>query len=86
MAELTWSQLKVFKSNAVSKDARATDIEIDPQNPNILYASYLGDAIYKSTDGGNKWSPIMNFGFPSPDFTAGPDPLLDRSLASVSRR
>ena len=69
---VTWSQLKVFKSNAVSKDARATDIEIDPQNPNILYASYLGDAIYKSTDGGNKWSPIMNFGFPSPDFNAGP--------------
>ena len=30
----------------------ATDIEIDPQNPNILYASFWGDAIYKSTDGG----------------------------------
>jgi uncharacterized repeat protein (TIGR01451 family) len=69
---VTWTRLKVFKSNAVSKDARATDLEMDPQNPNILYASYLGDAIYKSTDGGNKWSPIMNFGFSSPDFNAGP--------------
>ncbi len=38
----------------------ATDLEMDPQNPKILYSSFWGDAIYKSTDGGKKWKPIMN--------------------------
>ncbi len=49
----------------------ATDVAIDPQNPNILYASFWGDAIYKSTNAGKTWSPIMNFvDLPSPDFAA----------------
>jgi photosystem II stability/assembly factor-like uncharacterized protein len=38
----------------------ATDLELDPQNPNILYASFWGDAIYKSTNAGATWTPIMN--------------------------
>ncbi len=42
----------------------ATDIEIDPLNPSILYASFWGDAIYKSTDAGKTWAKIMN-GFPA---------------------
>jgi uncharacterized repeat protein (TIGR01451 family) len=49
----------------------ATDLEIDPQNAQILYSSFWGDAIYKSTNGGASWSPIMNFGFSSPDFAGG---------------
>jgi uncharacterized repeat protein (TIGR01451 family) len=42
----------------------ATDLEMDPQNPNVLYASFWGDAIYKSTDAGHTWTPFMN-GFPA---------------------
>jgi uncharacterized repeat protein (TIGR01451 family) len=38
----------------------ATDIEMDPQNPSILYASFWSDAIYKSTNGGATWTKIMN--------------------------
>ena len=38
----------------------ATDLEMDPLNPNILYASFWGDAIYKSTDAGHTWAKIMN--------------------------
>ncbi len=48
----------------------ATDLEMDPQNPQILYASFWGDAIYKSTNGGATWSPIMN-GLPAADYGAG---------------
>ena len=62
----------------------ATDLEIDPQNPKILYSSFWGDAIYKSTDGGKKWKPIMN-GLPAADYAGGADALLDRDLASDRR-
>ncbi len=47
----------------------ATDLEMDPQNPQILYASFWADAIYKSTNGGRTWSPIMN-GLPAGNFAA----------------
>jgi photosystem II stability/assembly factor-like uncharacterized protein len=47
----------------------ATDVEIDPQNPNVLYSSFWGDAIYKSADAGAHWSPIMT-GLPVADFAA----------------
>ena len=45
----------------------ATDLEMDPLNPHILYASFWGDAIYKSTDAGHTWAKIMN-GLPAGDF------------------
>ena len=38
----------------------ATDFEIDPQNVQIMYASFWGDNIYKSTDGGATWRTVMN--------------------------
>ncbi|MEP6469343.1 MAG: hypothetical protein ABJC24_06185 [Chloroflexota bacterium] len=38
----------------------ATDLEMDPQNPDVMYTSYWGDRVYKSTNGGHNWSPIMN--------------------------
>jgi uncharacterized repeat protein (TIGR01451 family) len=38
----------------------ATDLEMDPQNTSILYASFWADAIYKSTNGGATWTRIMN--------------------------
>ncbi|MEO6714945.1 MAG: hypothetical protein ABIM89_16175 [Mycobacteriales bacterium] len=45
----------------------ATDLDMDPQNPSILYASFWGDAIYKSTNAGATWAPAMT-GLPAGDF------------------
>ncbi len=53
---VNWKLLKEAKSESNG----ATDVELDPQNTRILYASFWGDAMYKSTDGGRHWSPIMN--------------------------
>ena len=38
----------------------ATDLEVDPQDTQVMYASFWGDSIYKSTNGGATWAPIMN--------------------------
>ena len=38
----------------------ATDLEMDPQNPQNLYSSFWGDNVYKSTDGGAHWAAAMN--------------------------
>src|SRR5712691_5952164 len=63
----TWTLL--MAAPAVSLGA--TDIRLDPQNPKNLYASFWSDKIYKSTDGGATWNPIMN-GLPTDaKFAAG---------------
>jgi photosystem II stability/assembly factor-like uncharacterized protein len=69
----TWKQ-----TLSVSDKAGAADLMIDPTNPNVLYASMwhrersawnfveagAASGIYKSTDGGVKWSKVSNAGFP----------------------
>ena len=45
------------------------DLEIDPQNPKILYASFWSDKIYRSTNGGLTWTPFMT-GLPDADYAA----------------
>lgn len=52
----SWKLVK----KAPTDNLGATDLEMDPQNPNILYASFWGDNIYKSTDGGKHWATAMN--------------------------
>jgi photosystem II stability/assembly factor-like uncharacterized protein len=64
----------------VSDDVGAVDLEMDPTNPRILYASFWrvrrtpfslesggeGSGLYKSTDGGETWDLLSdNEGFPS---------------------
>ena len=58
---------------------------MDPQNPNILYASFWGDDIYKSTDGGKHWATAMN-GLPTLLQRRQPDPLVDRASRTRSAR
>jgi uncharacterized repeat protein (TIGR01451 family) len=60
---VSWTLLKEAKSEFDG----ATDLEIDPLNPQTLYSSFWGDAIYKSTNGGATWSTAMN-GLPVADY------------------
>jgi uncharacterized repeat protein (TIGR01451 family) len=63
----TWTLLMAAPGASLG----ATDIRLDPQTPTTLYASFWGDKIYKSTDGGATWNPIMN-GLPTDaNFAAG---------------
>ncbi len=41
--------------------ARIVSLAIHPVNPSTIYAGTLGDAVYRSVDGGNRWS-IINAG------------------------
>ena len=39
------------------------DIAIDPYNPeNIFAGSYLGDGLFRTTDGGSSWRPVETGG------------------------
>lgn len=50
----TWTRSPLFASGQTS--AGATDLVIDPQSPNVLYASsYQRDQIARSVDGGTNW-------------------------------
>src|SRR5581483_1753885 len=64
----TWTLVK----GTTDEFAGATDLKMDPQNPNILYASFWGKGIFKSTDGGHSWNAIMN-GLPT-DAIYGAEP------------
>ncbi|WP_207893808.1 WD40/YVTN/BNR-like repeat-containing protein [Tenacibaculum sp. M341] len=71
----TWNKILY-----VDQKTGASDLIMDPQNPNILYASMwefrrtgwgfnsggAGSALYKSTDAGKTWNKIHN-GFPKGD-------------------
>jgi uncharacterized repeat protein (TIGR01451 family) len=37
----------------------ATDLQMDPTNPRVLFASFWGDGIYRSTDGGATWASAL---------------------------
>ncbi len=43
----------------------ASDLEVDPRSPNVVYAAFWGYGVFKSTDGGANWSQLVN-GLPSP--------------------
>src|SRR5207249_1864687 len=63
----TWTLLKAAPAGSLG----ATDLRLDPQSPTKLYASFWSDKIYKSTDAGATWTPIMN-GLPTDaNFAAG---------------
>ena len=40
---------------------RTRSLLIDPRNPKIMYAASIGGGVWKSTDGGEHWSPISDF-------------------------
>lgn len=37
----------------------ATDLVMDPRNPRVLFASFWGDGIYRSTNGGATWTSAL---------------------------
>ena len=67
------------KSLYLSPSSGASDIAMDPQNPNVVYAGMWhfrrvpwtftsggpDDGLYKSTDGGRKWKRLTGNGLPS---------------------
>ena len=51
----TWKNLK----KVTDQFHGATDLVQDPGSPNVLYATFWGDGIYRSTDYGKKWKKFM---------------------------
>ena len=73
---VSWTLLK-----EATEATGATDLEMDPQNTSTLYASFWGDAIYKSTNGGATWAPDHERHPGLAGAARGePDAVLDRDL------
>jgi photosystem II stability/assembly factor-like uncharacterized protein len=51
---VTWTKLAVEGAGS----ARPTDLEMDPDDAQVLYAGFLGVGAFKSTDGGDSWCPL----------------------------
>lgn len=52
----------VYQTPNMSPSAgRASAIVIDPSNPKTLYAGYAIGGVWKTTDGGVTWKPLMDF-------------------------
>jgi len=47
-------------TNVLDLGSPATDLEMDPQNPQVLFAGVRDQGIYRSLDGGVSWQPIHN--------------------------
>jgi len=85
----TWKNVK-----HIDADTGFNDVQIDPVNPKIVYASSYqrrrtwwgvngggpGSGVWKSTDGGENWTKLAGGGFPAP-----PDGILGRIGLSIYR-
>ncbi len=58
---VSWSKLTVDGAN----DAKPTDLEMHPGDPNILFAGFLERGVFRSADKGDTWCPL-NAGIPQP--------------------
>ncbi|HKR59801.1 MAG TPA: hypothetical protein VJS64_08690, partial [Pyrinomonadaceae bacterium] len=68
-----WNKLTIPGTDGI----RPTDLEMDPTNPQILYAGFFGKGLFKSLDGGAKWCPLNpGFALPAgcPTVTGLPNP------------
>ncbi|MGC8653662.1 MAG: VPS10 domain-containing protein [Candidatus Kryptoniota bacterium] len=43
-----------------SSSGRVSSVSVDPLNPNIVYAAAAGGGLWKTTDGGNTWTPLTD--------------------------
>jgi hypothetical protein len=57
----SWNRLTITGADGF----KPTDLEMDPTNPQILYAGFMGKGIFKTTNGGTSWCPL-NPGIPLP--------------------
>lgn len=63
----TWALLK----GTTDPSHGATDLEVDPSDPTVLYASFWGDGIYTTNNSSQtQWHQIMN-GLPNGQYAAG---------------
>lgn len=61
----------------------ATDLDMDPQNPAILYATFLNTGIFRSGDSGQTWTKIMN-GLPADMNLSTSNSLFTRFAFTIS--
>jgi uncharacterized repeat protein (TIGR01451 family) len=60
---------KLLKGTKVASHG-ATDLEVDPNQAGVLYATFWGDGVYKSNPGGNAWTKVMT-GLPDALYAEG---------------
>ena len=62
----------------------ATDLELDPTQPGVLYATFWGDGLYRSNGGGNNWTRVMK-GLPDADYAGGATRIAITTVKSGAR-
>lgn len=68
---INWTLVYTASTNPLAL-AGITDLAMDPQNSQIIYAANLGVGIVKTVNGGATWTPVMN-GLPAnADYTIAP--------------
>jgi uncharacterized protein (TIGR03437 family) len=79
----TWAQLTVEVNNpfAPSGPPHVNGIAVDPTNPSTVY--FVGEAFYKSTDGGQTWSAVVPVGFTFGQNTPGGTLAIDPVMTNV---
>jgi photosystem II stability/assembly factor-like uncharacterized protein len=76
----TWAKLTVPGTSA----AKPSDLEIDPQDANTLYAGFMGVGIFKTQNAGGTWCPL-NPGIALPAGCAAATGLPNPTVATFDR-
>jgi photosystem II stability/assembly factor-like uncharacterized protein len=79
----SWTVVTPFSNNSTAARNFVTDIEVNPNNPDLVFAS-TSNGLYRSNDGGNSWTRLLTGYYTDMKMNLGNNNIIHLSRYSQS--